>query len=237
MKKILIIAALKSEIGGLLQDRSCQLVSQWKKQSLFSLAGNRKMIYLGLTGVGKWNVRQFFNYFFKTRIKVDMIISTGYAGAIRMDLKVGQIILAEGIMDEIQKKYYRILVPPGYHNEFTILKGVCTPAVVFDKGKKILEKRYPGFSFVDMESGQVTDICRKNKIPLLIMRVISDGRNFKFPAMEFIRDSVKGINISSLIRGMINDPLTVGRIFLLRINLWKAKRSLSRALENIISGI
>lgn len=162
---------------------------------------NKEKIYtaenvvIAESGIGKVNSAMMTQHLID-KYNVDVIISSGCAGSLTNDLKVMDVIiplyvtyhdfLPERVMrysvpdegnitvDESLRKTFKDTINGMQgvrHAETPICSGDCY--VTDDEmAKKIVEKT--GATVVDMESASIAHVARKNNIPFITIRTISD---------------------------------------------------------------
>jgi len=254
--KILILSALQSEIDSLITLYKPLIIMEGKKHLLLEKNIEKHTLYFGITGVGEKNVRRFFKAYSPLNIKADLVISTGYAGAINESLKVGDIVIADKILCNKTGEWHTVDATEMFgmfhfdcserSRPFTTWNGqivklyqkACTVnKILLRDEKKQLKEKYNQIDFIDMESVEIATFCKNNKLNFIIIRSISDTVNFEFPDMEFIKDSWSKINFSRFIPYVFNNPVNLYKIFHLRWNLFSAKKSLARILRKRLKSI
>ncbi len=236
---ILITAALESEIKLILKYFKAEKIFTQKKISLYQMNNGGHYYLSGITGVGPRNIRRFVQYIKDLNITFDLWISTGYAGGLDNRLKAGDIVIGD-----------QSIITPGFNNEITIpcilqkipekysyktFQVYSSRDFLDNNRKKEVVGQYPGAGFADMESFEISSGASSLKIPLFIIRSITDGLEFIPPPPEFIRDSFRKINWPGfLIAGFRNPSVFISFIQLLR-NIKKAGKSLFKGLTNIIT--
>lgn len=229
-RNIAIISAFKYEVRKILKSLSPEIVFQNKKQFLYKKEYDNFILYIGITGVGCKNVNKFFKRLKDTKIKFDFLISTGFAGAINKKLKTGDIIVAkkiiyEGFEYEIRKSPFQLSI-----------EGIgISVNKIFRKEDK--EKYLNIADFVDMESGEIVKIAFKDNIPVNVIKIISDDFDFKFPSEEFMKFIYKKLKIRDILYLFFRSPLTIYRIFRLKLNLYYSMCILNKFLNRLINEI
>ena len=241
---ILILAALDSEIRSLINSYAPAVIVQEKKYSLFNKKIDCGHLFFGISGVGAKNVKRFLKYYSSLNIKIDLLISTGFAGAINPDYKTGDIVIAKKITALNTGNYYEITASP-YLEEINkskspkihISNGSCSNQFVMESEKKELRAKYPMIDFVDMESFETVKFCQDSGMDLIILRSVSDGSNLRFPPLEFVQDSFQRINWKKFFLHVLKKPSVLYNFINLQFNLIIAKRSLYKELKNLVNYI
>ncbi len=142
---------------------------------------NNKEVLLVQTGIGTKNSAKISQKILEKK-KIDLIISTGFAGGIREGINVGDIVCSNNILKkEIDKTDIiecdtTILKEVSYIKEFNIHFGdtLTVEEVVKSSNDKFnLGKKYNAIA-VEMESFSIAKNAKKNKIPFISIRSISD---------------------------------------------------------------
>lgn len=175
---IAITFALPAESSGLVA-----LLREEKR----SPCGNTQIIHgkidnesvaISHTGVGEKICWQRMENFFRDR-QFDYLISAGFAGAVREDLSVGDLVLAENFSDpQLLAAAQKILSGRKVH----VAKLFTSSAIIDSVGARSRIASEHGAIAVDMETGMIAQVCRARGIPLLSLRVISDSLREPFPA-------------------------------------------------------
>src|SRR6202030_3733087 len=129
------------------------------------------------TGVGEKVCRQRVANFLRGQ-QFDLLISTGFAGALNNQLQVGDLLLAKNFstveLNSRRKSFSSLPI-----HEVDLL----TVSALIDSSEKRLEiARASGAAAVDMETEFIARACADYGIPLLSLRVISDTLDEPFPA-------------------------------------------------------
>jgi adenosylhomocysteine nucleosidase len=172
------------------------------------------------------------------------ILSIGCAGALSPDLKVGDAIIPERIINS--RNIERRLVPSPdlieaarncckelgvpFHSGAT----VSTPNVAATRGQKKVLAEESGAIAVDMESAQVAEWAEECDVPMLAIRTISDALGDGIPPeASTIVDTRGRLVVRKLLVVLLSNPL-------LFIELLRLKRNLDLSfstLEKIVKGL
>jgi adenosylhomocysteine nucleosidase len=101
--------------------------------------------------------------------RIDRVISTGWAGALRRELQTGSAYRAAGVID---LKTGERFAEPGWTSEDPWL--VTSPRVVDQKEKEILSINYYA-GLVDMEAAAIARLAAMRGIPFACIKGVSDG--------------------------------------------------------------
>ena len=219
MKTVGIIFAIEEELNELLK-----FLKQEKEYKIFDLKfyegiiSNTRCI-LVKCGVGKVNAARATQILID-HIKIDYIFNVGVAGGISPNLKVGDIVIGErlvqhdfditafnhekGYIPEIgvyinSDEYLYKLANNVLKDEqkMNVFSGVIASGVIFctefNMSKKI-NKKFNALC-VEMEGASIAQICYLSHIPFLIIRSISDtpNNNNTITYETFLQDSSKKV--------------------------------------------
>jgi nucleoside phosphorylase len=107
------------------------------------------------------------------------LISSGFAGAVREDLQVGDLILAENFSDpRLLSVAERILKNRAVHTA----KLFTSKTIIDSLPERSAMAQRHGAAAVDMETEIIANACLACDIPLLSLRVISDTSTESLPA-------------------------------------------------------
>lgn len=199
MTKIAIITAMEEELEAVKAKMEIHVKKQIHEITIYD--GTIKKIPCILTrcGVGKVNAARVAQIIIDQE-KVDTIINVGSAGAINDELKIGDIIIAEKLLQhdfditafghpkgyiseigtyfetnpEILRRCERILA-----KNPTIKKGIIATGDIFCTSiqtKKAIRKEFKA-DCVEMEGAAIAQVCMLDHINCLVIRAISDTPN------------------------------------------------------------
>ena len=132
------------------------------------------------TGVGVKNAHSLLNEFLKTN-SCDIIINVGTAGALHSDLNLKEILLTTQF-HAIKKEILRTIeLSDSISALFPILPSSWKKGAIYSSGTQItLSSQKNSISkisdavAVDMEAYSLAEICHKNSIPFISLKVITD---------------------------------------------------------------
>jgi adenosylhomocysteine nucleosidase len=108
----------------------------------------------------------------------DLLISSGFAGALRGDLKVGDLVLGENFSDPRLAGAARRLLA----DEPTHVGGLSTQSLMAERpADKSALAAATGAIAVDMETGWIAEACARAGVPMVSLRVVSDAADQPFP--------------------------------------------------------
>src|SRR6476646_2742872 len=138
-----------------------------------------KLVDVIHTGVGKMACLERMEVMLR-RERFDYLISTGFAGALEKDLRVGHLLVADNYSTPTL-----LLESPHLElaDEGTFLGRLATvPRMIESTGQREMLNKRTGAAAVDMETETIAELCAAHDIPMLSLRAISDGAEQPFPA-------------------------------------------------------
>jgi nucleoside phosphorylase len=243
------VIALADEARSILGHRNWRRTDRWTILEK-SLYGGTRFISvqsgMGLenaTAAAKWLVSQ----------NVSALAVVGVSGGLNPDLNVGDIVLADDIMEEKDTTIRDVwktdkactdLAFDSLHNEgFTVYRGTILSAArpLFTKDQKTAVFRKSNALAVDMESSAIARVSKDAKRPLVVMRAVCDSAEKTVPKAFFdSMDSYGTIRwlklLGMLIRSpfLFNDLVDRGREF--RSALRTLKKGWQLLVENKLPG-
>ena len=145
-------------------------------QTVLGKIDNREVAVLH-TGVGEKICRERLANFLQDQ-QFDCLISAGFAGAVNDELQVGDLLLA---------KNFSVIELNDKHSAFVNLRIrvadlLTVPRLIDSSEERNETARISGAAAVDMETEFIARICAEHGLPLLSLRVITDGPRVPFPA-------------------------------------------------------
>ena len=130
------------------------------------------------TGVGEQITRRRISNFLQNH-KPELLVSSGFAGALTDQLRVGDILLADNYSaPEHVARARRSLSSSGTH----VGSLFTAPAIVDSVSQRGDLARESASIAVDMETRFIAEACRQSAVPMLAMRAISDSPSAPMPA-------------------------------------------------------
>jgi len=153
-----------------------------------------------------------------------LVVTSGFAGAIASELKVGDLIFAENFSDrELRMAAQRILSERKPRD----VKLFTSTSIVDSLADRNEIARASGAAAVDMETGSIFEICQAHGIPLLSVRAISDTPSEPFPAPTSVLFDIERQRTSyrRLFAYLLRHPGSIGPLlqFARRIKYVRAK--------------
>jgi nucleoside phosphorylase len=187
VSRILVTFALRAE-GASFEGRLTGRVSNGGR--IVGSLDSRE-IAVSWLGIGVRNRRQFEDIL--TELGPDLVINSGFAGAVRTLLEPGDFVLAENFSSpDLLKRLETVRVFEA-KGKFACVDAVADPAAkmrINSQGK---------FLALEMESAHVAAICQKFSVPLVSARMISDRYDEAVPGIFLGRPVRRTNDISDAI--------------------------------------
>jgi adenosylhomocysteine nucleosidase len=179
---IAIFGAVKEEIAGIKQAMNISGHMRLGKTSAWPGKWGKQSIVLVRSGVGRQRAEDATLQVID-RFQPSTLVSIGYAGAVQPELNVGDLVIADTIIEEKKKREYSpdsdwlnrakdVSCPEGFK---AVVGGLLTvDNVIHDSlSKQELRKNY-SVQAVEMETSAIAKVAEEKGVPLLSLRVISD---------------------------------------------------------------
>jgi nucleoside phosphorylase len=197
------------------------------------------------TGVGAARTERALKWLFDkpqlgvVQYRPQLVISAGFAGSLHTDRRVGDIILANEIVDADSRSWQTTwpehLVegewqPPLHRGRLlTVGQIVATPAE-----KKLLADKHEAIA-VDMESAIVARWCSERRVPFACVRAISDDFDSPLsPSLAaFLRDG--RVDALQLVGSVVIRPWMIGELWRMARRTTHAGEQLGKALGELLT--
>ena len=184
---ICIAAALSDELAGIKQRMAIRRRRVWGPVTVFEGEWQNYGVLLVRTGIGRQRaldaVRRVLDHY-----TVVLLLSVGYAGGTDPEVKLGDLVLADRVLrrePEASPPWRTLPLDPALVNQAMLLScpdeatlhrgGLLTlDAVVTDPAEKAALGKEFQVAAVDMETFDLVDHARRNNLPVLSVRAISD---------------------------------------------------------------
>jgi adenosylhomocysteine nucleosidase len=179
------------------------------------------------TGVGQKACQAAIGAFLRDA-RPDFLISSGFAGGVRDDLRSGNLILGENFSDrQLLAKAQQIL---GANIE--PVKILTTKTIVDETAERSGASREFGAAAVDMETEFIASECAKREVRMLSLRVISDSVREPLPLpstvlFDLAKQKTDSVKLTSY---LLKHPTAIARLARFSIQIRKARNNLARAL-------
>ena len=191
-----------------------------------------KLIDVIHTGVGKMVCRERMEVMLR-RERFEYLISSGFAGALEKELRVGHLLVAENYSSP------QLLESPQLElaDESTFLGRLATvPRMIESIAQRESLNKRTGAAAVDMETETIAELCVAHDLPMLSLRAISDTAVEPFPApahvlFDLTRQRTDWLRLGSY---LLAHPRAVSRLNAFRERIGQARRALTHALDKIL---
>jgi nucleoside phosphorylase len=206
-----------------LRAESTQLAAQLREKKI-----NDRRIVIWHTGVGQKHCLPRMNEFLQSE-RPDFLISSGFAGGVREDLQVGDLVLAENFSDrQLLAKAEQILAG----GKVRAVKIFTSTTIVDSIADRNEIARANSAAAVDMETGVIAEVCARHGVRMLSLRVISDSVQDPLPVPPPVLFNIdrQRTDFARLVRYLLRHPGATRQM----INF---SGQIGRAREVLTSGI
>lgn len=218
--RVALIAALEREVANLVRGfrRRRDLTELF---SVFESAN----VSLICAGIGAQRAAAATRWAIAT-LKPEVVMSIGFAGALVLDRRVGDVIAPATVVDGNTGESFSSRCGNG------VL--VTASSVLGREEKRTLAARYHSEA-ADMEAAAVARVAQESGIPFFAAKTISDEMDFPMPPLDRFIDGQGRFRNSKLLAYAVVRPALWPVLVRLRANAKTASSQLCRWLENQIS--
>jgi adenosylhomocysteine nucleosidase len=184
------------------------------------------------TGVGAKNCNALLEVLLH-RMRPQLIISSGFAGAVRSGLSVEDLILANNFSDpKLLAGAARILG----ERQPQVVKLFTATSIIDSMAERAEIARASGASAVDMETGAIANVCRAHGVPLLSLRAITDTPSQPFPApMSVLFDITRQrTNYGKLFAYLLREPASISGLIRFSKQIARVRDTLTDAIVGLV---
>lgn len=215
----------------------CDRVRKYLAPGLVIRGGMLKEVRLGFVqcGMGPQRARR------GTRAMIEghqpkWIIAAGFAGALKPELKVGDIVVAEGVAHPGGRKFsidLKMKADPKCGLYVGRLLSVDEP-VRKSAQKEALGAQHDALA-VDMESLAVAEVCREMKVRYLAVRAISDDLSSDLPDdLVALVDNQGKVSLGAALGTAWRRPASIKEMWRMREQVNYAANRLASFLEGVV---
>ena len=183
------------------------------------------------TGVGEKVCRQRVEKFLQDH-QFDLLITTGFAGALNDELQPGDLLLAKNFstIDLNERGLSCSSLPIHVADLLTV------SALIDSSNERNKISRASNAAAVDMETEFIARACATHGIPLLSLRVITDTPTQPFPAPPSVLFDIQRqrTHIAVLTKFFLADPRRIPGLLQFARRISRARKTLSNALVRIV---
>ena len=184
------------------------------------------------TGVGRESAQRTIDQFLGAQTP-QLLISSGFAGAVRDDLDVGDLILAENFSDrQFLSRATEILAS----RQPRVVKLFTSTTMVESSEQRNEIARDHGGDAVDMETEAIAQVCRRRGIPMLSLRAISDSPHQPFPAPANVLFDVgqQRTDPQKLLAHLLKHPIAIRRLLRFARQIKAVRSELTSAIVMLL---
>jgi len=184
--RIAIVAALQREISALVKDWTVSTAEHEGREFIFYESGYAVVV---CGGIGPAAARRAAEAII-VRYSPEIVISAGIAGALVPELRVGETVFPETVIDTQDGSRHETAIKdtPLANTPLGRTRLASYPQVAGVEQKQKVAKSY-GAQAVDMEAAAVARAAQVHGLPFIAIKSISDEYTFDLPDMSpFIRD-------------------------------------------------
>ena len=220
MKTIAVFSALKEEIKNLKKTGHFSPVQTSSGWQVWKGQTAEKEVLLILTGVGKKKAQRCAEWALK-EFPIDLIISTGFAGALDTGSKAGEVVVYSRLISDESKsptseKGMAVVCDPGLVKlarecaagpavRTNLVKGISIDRVCASPEAKSSLGSETGCQAVDMESFWIGQIAAEKKIPFVTVRSIIDEVGDDLSFLDRISEGGK-IAPTRILKWLLTNP-------------------------------
>jgi adenosylhomocysteine nucleosidase len=230
-----IVSALPIELGQFL-DR-CERIKHYKGNDLVFRGGRYDgiRIVVAESGMGFARARK------ATRALVDAhqpkwILSSGFSGALLPEMKIGQIVMANEIVDQHgQQKDIDLSLESDPASGLYVGRILTADELVRTvEEKHQLHEKHEAIA-VDMESLAVAQVAAESKTGFMAVRVISDDMSADLPSeILSILGDTGAVRIGAALTSIVKRPESFKDMMHLRSSAQAAAKSLATFLDGVV---
>jgi adenosylhomocysteine nucleosidase len=210
----------------------------------------KTQVALVKTGIGVRNARATAGRALQHLQKVELVIATGVAGALRDGIEVGGVVLANRLLTRHGDTFEPELilnVPRDWYDTFA--SALSASKIAYTAGAMLTSRRalalpadkhaaatQSGAVAVDMESAIVALEAQSRGLPFVCIRTILDTASEEISG-ALLADENGHVRKLAAARALLTSPSTVAGAIRLTRNLRLATKALSHAIEAVVSRI
>ena len=156
----------------------------------------------------------------------DLLISAGWAGSLRPDLKAGAIVVPETVIDATEGRAFRTFCGAG-----TL---ITSTAIASPQQKRELAARMSAQA-IDMEAAAVGAVAQEAAVKFLAVKTIFDDYEFPLPPLERFHNSQGRFRYGRFLAHAALRPALWPKLRLMEHRASDAAQALSAFLEKLLA--
>jgi nucleoside phosphorylase len=184
------------------------------------------------TGVGQRAVDRTLEAFIEASAP-ELLISSGFAGALGSELNVGDVLVAENFSDGALLECARSATAVRVATLETVQRVADSPA------ERARIAQSSGAAAVDMETKFIAAVCSRRGIPMLSLRAITDApaSPFRIPSDVLFDLERQRTPATRLIAHLVRHPTAVGQLMNIARQVKIARHSLTLAVTAVLDAL
>jgi adenosylhomocysteine nucleosidase len=237
--RLAVVAALTEELAPLADRLGASRPAppgRWTRCDL----GTRE-VFLAVTGDGAHKARQWARELL-TAVEPDVLVGIGFAGGLSEALRLGDLLLADRIVDEASGRVFES--PSSPWSEAARVDGVVRGTAVTARAiassptdrARLARWVTEGPAAVDLESAAWAESAKQLGVPFVILRGISDTAGETLPLdFELLRDSEGSVSRRRVLWAACRRPAIWPDLWRLRRRLQSLAQALASACVEVIA--
>ena len=196
---------------------------------------NERDVRIVHTGVGEAAARRCLSEFLGSH-KPELLVSSGFAGALNEQLQIGDILLAQNYSAPTLLAAARHLLP----SSDTHVGALVTARAIVDSVVDRRElARGSGALAVDMETQFIAEACSQHALPMLSLRAISDSPAARLPVPADVMFDIQRqrTRYGALAVHVAKDPGALWRLGHFGYHIGIVRESLTDALDALLKNL
>jgi len=202
------------------------------------LAGSpRQPLVVLETGIGRGAVENTLDWVFARPVRPAFMLYAGFAGALDPTLHVGDVLLADAVVDETGREWPATWPTPSSAVPPSLRRGRLLTAaqlVTSPNEKQRLGARHHAHA-VDMEAAFAADRCARQAVPFGCVRAISDAADIAVsPALVALLSGGR-VSAPRVLAALFRAPTLLGELWRLGRDTRRAARQLAASLPQLLA--
>jgi adenosylhomocysteine nucleosidase len=210
-----------------LRAESSEFAAQLRKEKI-----DDRQLTIWHTGVGQKHCQLRMNQFLEVE-RPEFLISSGFAGGVREDLRVGDLILAENFSDpQLLAKAQHVLTDC----KVEAVKIFTSTTIINSIVDRNETARANNAAAVDMETSVIASACATHGVPMLSLRVVTDSLEEPFPAPPTVLFNIEQqrTDLGKLITHLLRHPVAFWRLLRFARRIAGARAILANAIVALL---